>query len=508
MYTQTDNVHAVGKTIQQINPATLERIGDVEETPPEEIERVFVRARQIQKEWRKVPVKERVHRVAMVTQYILPQFEEIATLISKQVGKPPAEAFIAEVYGAMDSTYYYADIAPDLLDKREEILLGLYNSLSKQSYLLHKPVGVVGVIGPYNYPFIIPFEQIVQAIMAGNAVVFKPSSDTALVGQKIQELFDATDLPKGLLTTVYGPGTTIGDAVVEHANLVVFTGSTDTGKHIMRRAAENLTPVILELGGKDAMIVFPDANFERAVRAARWGVFNNAGQVCSSVKRLYIHEDTYDKFVSRLVELTKQLKQGNPMDPGVDIGAMVNKQQLKLVEDIVERARAEGIPVLTGGRRNPNLKGFFYEPTILGPVKNDSVYAQKEIFGPVLVLIPFKTEEDVIAMVNDNPYGLTASVWTTDMARGERVAQEIEAGTVMVNEVVYTFALAATPWGGPKKSGIGRTHGRLGFESVTRPLHLNIDQSADPDLWWTPYDKDFREILQNFKEIAKSLVVN
>ncbi len=495
------------KTIQCINPSTLEKIGEVEETSLEDIEKIFARARQVQKDWRKVPVNERVRRVARVTQFILPQFDAIASIISKQVGKPPAEAFIAEVYGAMDSTYHYYSVASDLLDNKEEIPLGLYNSLNKQSYLLRKPVGVVGVIGPYNYPFIIPFEQIVQALMAGNAVVFKPSSDTALVGQKIQQLFDATDLPKGLLTTVYGPGTTIGDAVVGHANLVVFTGSTDTGKHIMRRAAENLTPVILELGGKDAMVVFPDVNFERAVRAARWGVFNNSGQVCSSVKRLYVHESIYDKFVSRLVELTKKLKQGDPADLNVDIGAMVNQQQLKLVEDIVERARAEGIPILTGGRRNPNFKGYFYEPTIMGPVKNDSVYAQKEIFGPVLVVIPFKTEEEVIDMVNDNPYGLTASVWTSDIARGERVAQEIEAGTVMVNEVVYTFALAPTPWGGPKKSGIGRTHGHLGFEGVTRPLHLNVDQSKDPDLWWTPYNQDFREIVKNFKEIAKSLVV-
>ncbi len=497
----------VGKTIPCINPATLEKIGEVKETPLDDIEKIFARARGAQQVWRKVPVMDRVRRVAHVTQYILPQFEVIAELISKQVGKPPAEAFIAEVYGAMDSTYHYFNIANDLLNQKEEIPLGLYNSLNKQSYLFYKPVGVVGVIGPYNYPFIIPFEQIVQALMAGNAVVFKPSSDTVLVGKKIQELFDATDLPKGLLTTVYGPGSTIGNAVVDRANLIVFTGSTDTGKHIMRRAADNLTPVILELGGKDAMVVFPDAHFERAVRAARWGVFNNSGQVCSSVKRLYLHVDIYDRFVARLVELTKELKQGNPLDPGVDIGAMVNKDQLKLVEDIVKQARTEGIKVLTGGRRNPDLKGYFYEPTILGPVKNDSIYAQKEIFGPVLVVIPFRTEEEVITMVNDNPYGLTASVWTTDINRGERMAQEIEAGTVMVNEVVYTFALAATPWGGPKKSGMGRTHGRLGFLSLTRPLHLNIDQSTEPDLWWTPYDRDFQDVLRNFKEIAKSLVV-
>ncbi len=500
-------VTASKKTIRCTNPATLETIGEVEVTPVEAIDKIFRKAREVQREWRKVPLAERLQRVASVTQFVAAQYDTITTLITKQVGKPLGEGFIAEVYGAMDSTFHYYSTASDVLEKKEEIPLGFYNSLDKQSFLCHKPVGIVAIIGPYNYPFIIPFEQIVQSLMAGNGIVFKPSSDTALIGKKIQELFDSTDIPRGLLTTVYGAGSIIGNAIVDRADMVLFTGSTDTGKSIMRRAAENLTPVVLELGGKDAMVVFPDANMERAALAARWGVFGNSGQVCASVKRLYVHTDIYDKFIARFVELTLQLRQGNPLDNDVDVGAMINKDQLKLVEDIVDLAKQEGIKVLAGGRRNPTLKGYFYEPTILGPVQNDSIYAQKEIFGPVVVVIPFKTEEEVIAMVNNNTYALTASVWTSDITRGERIAHEIVAGTVLVNEVVYTFALAATPWGGPKRSGLGRSHGKLGFLSVVRPLHLNIDTYKEPDAWWMPYDKTFREMVENFKEIANSLIV-
>jgi succinate-semialdehyde dehydrogenase/glutarate-semialdehyde dehydrogenase len=482
-------------------------LGEVEETALDDIDAIFARARIAQREWRQVPVGERIQRVAHVTQYIADHFDDISLVISQSVGKPPAEAFIAEVYGAMDSAFLYYTTGEEIIGQREEIPLGFYNSLEKRSYLTYKPMGVVGVIGPYNFPFIIPFEQSVQALMAGNAVVFKPSSDVALVGQKIQDVFDSTDLPAGLMQTVYGEGSTVGNAVVEQANLVVFTGSTETGKRIMKTAVEHLTPVVLELGGKDAMVVFPDANLERAANAARWGTFGNSGQVCSSVKRLYVHTDIYDEFTNRLVELTRELKQGDPLEPGTDVGAMVNEEQLNKVAERVESAKEEGATVLIGGQRNPDLVGYFYEPTIIGNVRNDMLCAQQEIFGPVLVVIRFDTEEEVIDMVNSNPYGLTASVWTNDLEKGERLAHQIDAGTVMVNEVVYTFALAATPWGGPKNSGLGRTHGKLGFLSTMQPLHVNIDASAGPDMWWMPYGEDFQLYYNNFKEIAKKLVV-
>lgn len=493
--------------IQSIDPATLEVVGEVPETPVEDLGGVFARARVVQREWRTVPAKERARRVAHITRYIADHFDAIADLISREVGKPPAEAFVSEVYVAMDSTFTYFDVAEQELDQTKEVPLGFYNSLDKRSYLTAKPVGVVTVIGPYNYPFIIPLEQIVQALMTGNAVVFKPSSETPLVGQKIQELFDSTDLPAGLIQTVCGAGSVLGNALVDAADLVVFTGSTETGKRIMRRAADTLTPVVLELGGKSAMVVFPDANLDRALLAARWGVFTNSGQVCSSVKRLYVHADIENEFTRRLVELTRALEQGPPREPEIDVGAMINLEQLQLVNERVQQAVAEGAHVLCGGRRNPDLEGYFYEPTLINHVTNDMAVVQQEIFGPVLVIIPFEEEAQVVDLVNDSPYGLTASVWTGDTELGERVAHEINAGTVMVNEVVYTFGLARTPWGGTKSSGIGRTHGPLGFQEVVRPLHVHVDTYAEPDPWWMPYDSDFEEMMANFKEIARRLVV-
>jgi succinate-semialdehyde dehydrogenase/glutarate-semialdehyde dehydrogenase len=480
---------------------------ETEENSIEDVENAFAKARIVQREWRKVPIPERALRVARVTGYVFEHADELCQVISKSVGKPLGEAFMSEIYGAMDSTFYYYTNVEEILGKKEEIQLGFYNSLAKESYVVYKPVGVVGIIGPYNFPYIIPFEQAVQCLMAGNAVVMKPSSDVIPVGKKIQETFDSTDLPEGLVQTMYGRGSTVGNAIVDNANLVIFTGSTDTGKQIMRRAADHLTPAILELGGKDAMIVFTDANLERAARGARWGCFSNSGQVCSSVKRLFVHADIYDGFVNRVVELTRELKQGDPLALGTDIGAMVNEEQLNIVNAKVQHALEEGATVLTGGRRNPDLPGYFYEPTILGSVRNDMDCAQQEIFGPVMVVIPFHTEEEVIEMVNNNPYGLTASVWTNDIEKGERVAHEIIVGTAMINEVVYTFGLAATPWGGPKSSGVGRTHGKLGFLHVLEPLHVNVDRYESPDVWWTPYDEEFEIYHNSFKEIARSMII-
>nr|MDO8086564.1 aldehyde dehydrogenase family protein [Candidatus Sigynarchaeum springense] len=494
--------------ISSTNPATLERNGEVQETPLEALDAIFSAARAAQRQWRDVETARRARIIVRVNEYIAERIDEISVLISKETGKPPLEALSSEVYGAMDSTFYYYTIAEQVLDKKEDIDLGFYNSLDKTSFLVYKPAGIVAVIGPYNYPFAIPFNQITQSLMAGNAVVFKPSSDTALVGKEVQASFDSIpDLPKGLVQTVFGSGSVIGNAMIGRANRVIFTGSTETGKAIMRKAADTLTPVCLELGGKSEMIVFPDANLHRAALAARWGCFTNSGQVCSSVKRLYLHESISKSFTAELVSLTKQLKQGNPLEPGIDVGAMINEFQMTKVLKAIEDAKKEGASVLVGGQRNPKLKGFFVEPTILGNCTNKMDCVQKEIFGPVLSIITFKEEDEAIEMANTNPYGLTSSIWTEDHEKGVRLGKRLETGTVMINEVVYTFALAPTPWGGPKASGIGRTHGKFGFLEVVDPLHVHVDKFKDPDVWWMPYDASFAEVMENFKLIAKSLVV-
>ena len=493
--------------IKSINPATLELNGEIEETDQNDFSQIFKNSRKAQKEWAKIALKERVNRIVKVNEVISNQFDEIALLISKEVGKPPSEAFTNEVYGVVDSTFQYYLRANEVLGKEEEIPLGFYESLDKKSILLRKPLGIICVIGPYNYPFSIPFQQIVQSLMAGNSVVFKPSSETVLVGQKIQEIFNNIDIPPNLVQTVYGEGSKIGNTIVDLSEKVVFTGSTATGKRIMQRAAQTLTEITLELGGKSAMIIFPDADIERAVLAARWGVFTNSGQVCASVKRLYLHSEIYDSFLPQLIQATKELKQGIPTEPDIDVGAMINEEQLNLVDKIVKIGVEEGAKILIGGRRNPNFKGYFYEPTIIGNATNEMRIVQEEIFGPVLVVLRFSNEEEVIEMVNNNQYGLTSSVWTKDVEFGRKIAEELDTGTVMINEVVYSFALATTPWGGTKNSGIGRSHGKFGFLEVSRPLHINIDQFQGPDLWWMPYDENYQVIVDNFKNIAKSLVV-
>jgi succinate-semialdehyde dehydrogenase/glutarate-semialdehyde dehydrogenase len=493
--------------IKSINPATLELIGKVEETPVEKIDEIFQNAGVAQKKWAKVSVEKRARKIVEVNKVISTQYDEISLLISHEVGKPPEEAFVNEIYGVMDSTFHYYSRAVDILGGEKKVPLGFYESLDKKSVLLRKPLGVVCVIGPYNYPFTIPFQQIVQSLIAGNSVVFKPSSETVLVGQKIQEIFDKIDIPKNLVQTVFGSGSQLGNPLIDNANKVLFTGSTATGKRIMQRAARTLTEVTLELGGKSAMIVFPDANLQRAVKAVRWGVFTNSGQVCASVKRLYLHSTIYDGFLNDLVNETKKLKQDIPTKKNVDVGAMINEEQLQFVEDMVQTGKREGAKILIGGRRNPNLEGYFYEPTIIAADDNTMKIVQEEIFGPVLVVLKFEDNKEVIEMVNNNQYGLTSSVWTNDIEFGQNIAEKIDTGSVMINEVVYTFALPSTPWGGTKNSGIGRSHGKLGFYEVTRPLHINIDQFDEPDLWWMPYNGEFDEVVDNFRTIASSLVL-
>ncbi|MBD3228058.1 MAG: aldehyde dehydrogenase family protein [Candidatus Lokiarchaeota archaeon] len=495
--------------IESINPATLEKIGEVEETELDEIKRFFQKAREVQIMWRNLTILERARKVAKINKQIVNQLEEISKLISKEVGKPPCEAYVSEVYVAVDSTYYYYKNIERFIGKEEDLSLAFYESLGKKSSIFYQPAGVVAVIGPYNYPFIIPFEQIIQSLMAGNAVIFKPSSDTVLTGLKIQELFDTIEeIPTGLIKTVFGSGKTVGSLMINEADRVIFTGSTETGKIIMKTAADTLTPVCLELGGKSAMVVLPDANIERGVMGARWGCFTNSGQVCSSVKRLYLHDEIKEKFTQMLVEKTKALKQGNPMEKGVDIGAMINKFQMEKVLEMIETAKEEGAKILCGGRRNPNLEGYFIEPTILEECTNDMKCVQEEIFGPVLPILQFSNHDEVIEMVNDNKYGLTSSIWSNDIKKAKDIALKINSGTVMINNCVYTFGLAATPWGGTKHSGIGRTHGKFGFHEVTSPIHINIDRSDSSDVWWMPYDKEFKEYMDNFMTISKSLIIN
>ena len=484
------------------NPATGAEVGRVPQMSADDVKAAVERSRTAFQNWKKTSFKARAAYIMQAREVILSQVDEIAHLISAESGKPFGEAISMEIAPVLDLMQYFARNTEKLL-RPAKIGIGLYALLGRSSKIVYHPLGVVGIIPAWNYPFSIPLGEAAMALMAGNTVVIKPSELTSMVGLKIGEIFEKAALPPDCVSVVTGAGPT-GAALVEAApDKIMFTGSVSTGKKIAAAAANNLTSVVLELGGKDPMIVFADANLELVAGAAVWGAFCNSGQSCSSVERLYVQESVTDELTRKIVEKVRDLKQGSGDSEDISIGAMSSERQIAIVEDHVEDFRAAGASVKTGGRRNPNLEGLFYEPTVITNASNDMRAMQEETFGPTLPIATFTTEEEAIRLANDSEFGLTASVWTRDSAKGERVARQIEAGSVCVNEVLYTHGIGQTPWGGFKNSGRGRTHGREGLLELVQPQHIHTNHLALlPDAWWMPYSSNavttFREMAREF----------
>jgi len=475
------------REIISYDPATGDEIGRARLTSPEEVKQAVMKARRAQPAWVGLSFKERGRVILKARKLMLSERDEIAQLISRETGKPAAEALSMEIVPTLDAMHYFAHASEDLL-RPQKIDIGQYGLMGRSSQLVFKPLGVIGIISPWNFPLATPADEVVMALMAGNAVVLKPSELTPLIALKIAEIFRRAGLPAGLFEVVTGDGSTGAALVDARVDKIIFTGSVATGKRVAEAAAKYLTPVVLELGGKDPMIVLEDANIENAARGAVWGAFANAGQACASVERCYVHESIAPRFIERVIAETSTLKQGFGTGEAVDVGAMSNERQLQIVEEHVSDAKQRGAKVLTGGHRAANLKGFFYQPTVLTDVDHSMVIMRDETFGPVLPVMTFKTDAEAIALANDSVYGLTASVWTKNLRRGRRIAQLIEAGTVMVNEVVYTHGIAQTPWGGVKESGYGRTHGRMGLLELVAAKHVHVNRiSFLPDLWWFGY---------------------
>jgi acyl-CoA reductase-like NAD-dependent aldehyde dehydrogenase len=480
------------------DPATGEEIGRAAIASAEDVARAVESARAAQRGWARLSYKERGRIVMLARQVVLEEIEEIARLVSRETGKPLIEAISMEITPTLDLMQFFARKTARLL-KPEKIDIGQYGLMGRSSRIIYKPLGVVGIISPWNFPWAIPLGEVVMALMAGNAVVLKPSELTPLTGLKLKEVLMRAGLPVGLLHVVTGEGET-GAALVEaRVDKIMFTGSVATGKRVAEQAARRLIPVVLELGGKDPMIVMEDADLETAASAAVWGAFSNSGQACASVERLYVHESIAPQFIERIITETRALRQNKGTTENTDIGAMSSERQLSIVEEHVQDALAHGARALTGGARATGLEGPFYQPTILTGVDHRMMVMREETFGPVLPLMTFKTEAEAVSLANDSVFGLTASVWTRNAARGRRIAELLEAGTVMVNEVLYTHGVAQTPWGGVKQSGLGRTHGRLGLLELVTPQHIHVNRFGwIRDLWWFGYTPRAASLFRGF----------
>jgi succinate-semialdehyde dehydrogenase/glutarate-semialdehyde dehydrogenase len=477
-----------------VNPATGAAFARTSLLDAEQAASAIAAARAAFPAWAALSFRERARALLAAREVVVRRADEIARLIEQEQGKPAVEAHLVEVFPALEVLQHLALHAEDLLSEQPvppQVLLFAH----KDSRIRYEPFGVVLVVTPWNYPFGISLSGVATALAAGNTVVLKPAPATTLVGLGIAEVFREAGVPDGAVNVV-AVDDTLAPALVEDPRVdkIVFTGSPATGRRVMVSAAKNLTPVVLELGGKDPAVVCRDADLDRAARGIVWGAFVNAGQTCASVERVYVEAEVAHAFLGRVVELTRSLRVGDPAAGEVELGALTLERQRKIVEEHVADAVARGARVLTGGRAAAG-PGWFYPPTVLSGVDHTMRVMQEETFGPVLPVMAVPSLDEAIRLANDSEYGLTASGWTRDAATAGRLERELQAGVVTINDCVYTFGEPSAPWGGFKRSGLGRAHGLAGLREMAQPKYVARDEGAAPMLWWFPYGEELRGLM-------------
>jgi acyl-CoA reductase-like NAD-dependent aldehyde dehydrogenase len=480
---------AHGSTIPVDNPATGKTIGHVADTSAEGVAEIVARARAAQPAWAAKSFHDQAALMYAMRTWLVANRQRMVDTICGETGKAREDALTSEVMLVADSLGFWAKRAEKFLaDERVRAHSPLL--FGKKTFVRYKPLGVVGVIGPWNYPLSNSFGDCIPALMAGNTVVLKPSEVTPLTSLLVAEGTKAAGFPADVFQVATGRGGT-GAALVDEVDGVMFTGSTATGKKVMARAADTLTPVSLELGGKDPMVVLRDADIERAANAAVYYAMSNSGQICMAVERVYVEEPVHDEFVAKVVEKTRALRQGPPAGPGeVEVGAMTWPPQTDLVESHVRDAVDKGASVLVGGSRRSG-QGDFFEPTVLTDVDHSMTIMRDETFGPTLPIMKVGDAEEAIRLANDTPYGLNSSVWTKDVEKGERLAARLDAGNACVNDCVVNYAAQELPFGGTGDSGIGVRHSAKGIQKYCTTqsiLVTRMGQKREPHMFpYTPF---------------------
>jgi acyl-CoA reductase-like NAD-dependent aldehyde dehydrogenase len=480
------------RRLQVRSPATKEVIGVLPVTQAAEVRAAVGRARLAQVAWAARSFADRGKVLQRALKLLMEQQERFIDVIRRETGRSHFETLMMEIFPACDSLTYYAKNAERILTDRRP---SMHLLKTKKLLITYRPLGVVGIITPWNGPFILGLNPSVQALMAGNAVLIKPSEVTPFSTALVGELFREAGLPDGVLQVLHGDGET-GAALVEAGvDKISFTGSVATGRKVGEACGRNLIPCTLELGGKDAMIVCEDADLERAAGGAVFGGFFNAGQFCCGTERVYVQEAIADEFTRRVVEKTKALRQG--VEGEYDLGPMIWPRQLDVVERHVADAVAKGATVLCGGKRNLALGELFYEPTVLTNVTHDMLVMTEETFGPVLPIVRVADDDEAIRLANDSLYGLSGTVWTKDNDRAIAIARRLETGAICVNESSITYGACEAPFGGRKASGVGQVNGEVGLRGYCHALPIVIDRFGQKEEHvWYPYTAEKEKTLQ------------